>query len=131
MAAPFVSGAAALLLAQDNSLSSSDVQNILQQTAVDLGPTGRDNQFGYGMLDIKAGLEFLVTKPTATIIPTSAQSSPTPDESGDSCFKKAQLGDYNCDGSINQADFTKWLDDAKTEIDLRFFEWIRRAFFNG
>ncbi|MBT5421137.1 MAG: S8 family serine peptidase, partial [Candidatus Cloacimonetes bacterium] len=52
MAAPFVSGAIALLLAVDPGLDFSEVRGRLISTADDLGVEGFDNIFGNGMLDV-------------------------------------------------------------------------------
>jgi hypothetical protein len=56
-AAPFVAGAAALLLGQDNSLSRADIRGILQASCTDLGPTGWDTEYGSGRLNILAALQ--------------------------------------------------------------------------
>lgn len=50
--AAMVSGAAALVLASQPSLSNTDVINRLQSTADDLGAQGRDNTFGYGRINL-------------------------------------------------------------------------------
>jgi len=55
-AAPHVSGLAALLLSQNPALSNQDVRDLMCGTAVDLGPTGRDNEYGYGRIDALAAL---------------------------------------------------------------------------
>ena len=52
-----VSGVAALLLSLQPNLTNSDVRNILFSTAHDLGPTGKDNTFGYGLVDAYAALK--------------------------------------------------------------------------
>ncbi len=54
MAAPYVSGVAALLLS--NGVSPSQIRNRLTSTAVDLGPTGKDNTYGYGLVDAYGAL---------------------------------------------------------------------------
>lgn len=52
-----VSGVAALLLSLNPNLTNSEVRNILFSTAHDLGPTGKDNTFGYGLVDAYAALK--------------------------------------------------------------------------
>ena len=52
MAAPLVSGLAALLLAVDPSLTPDQVEGIMASTAVDLGPTGWDQDYGWGRIDL-------------------------------------------------------------------------------
>jgi hypothetical protein len=51
MAAPCVAGVAALLKAKSPSLSPAEIRSILEDSAVDLGETGFDPQFGYGRID--------------------------------------------------------------------------------
>jgi subtilisin family serine protease len=50
-AAAHVSGVAALILERKPDLSPEDVRKILLATAKDLGPKGRDDQFGAGLID--------------------------------------------------------------------------------
>ena len=49
MAAPYVSGVAALLASQ--GLSATQIRQRIESTATDLGPAGRDNYYGYGLTD--------------------------------------------------------------------------------
>ena len=52
-----VSGVAALLLSLQPNLTNSEVRNILFSTAHDLGSIGKDNTFGYGLVDAYAALK--------------------------------------------------------------------------
>ncbi|MGP3778339.1 S8 family serine peptidase [Halanaerobium saccharolyticum] len=54
MAAAHVSGAAALLL--ESGVSSTNIRSRLTSTAVDLGLEGKDNLYGYGLLDVYGAL---------------------------------------------------------------------------
>jgi thermitase len=49
--APLVAGVAALVLSANPSLSGQQVQNILCQSADDLGLTGRDTSYGWGRVN--------------------------------------------------------------------------------
>lgn len=51
MATPHVSGAAALAWEANPLLSNAEVRALLQSTADDLGAAGKDNLFGYGLVD--------------------------------------------------------------------------------
>ena len=65
MATPHVAGAVALLLAY--GVSPDNVQDILQDSATDLGSSGYDTTYGYGLLDIEAAFVSIggdVTPPT-------------------------------------------------------------------
>lgn len=51
MAAPHVSGTAALVWSRDTSLTNANVRCILRGTADDLGVPGTDDEYGFGRLD--------------------------------------------------------------------------------
>jgi thermitase len=53
-AAPMVSGVAALLASQNRS--AAQVRQRIQSTATDIGPAGRDNLFGTGLLNARAAV---------------------------------------------------------------------------
>ena len=55
-AAPAVAGAAALLAAVRPTLTPEQRFDILRTSARDVDPTGRDDNTGYGLLDVKAAL---------------------------------------------------------------------------
>jgi serine protease len=57
MAAPHVSGLAALMLSY--GFAPSQVRTAMQATAVDLGPSGRDDTYGYGRVNAYAALRWL------------------------------------------------------------------------
>jgi len=54
MAAAYVSGFAALMIARDDSLAPSQLRKVMEATATDLGPPNRDPQFGAGRVDATA-----------------------------------------------------------------------------
>ena len=56
MAAPFVSGEAALIWSQHPDWSTDQVMQILKTGVRDLGAPGRDNAYGYGLVDVKLAL---------------------------------------------------------------------------
>lgn len=53
MATPHVSGVAALAFEQNPFMTNAEIRSLLQNTADDLGAVGRDNSFGYGLVDAK------------------------------------------------------------------------------
>jgi PKD repeat protein len=57
MATPHAAGVAALVLQTNPSFSPTQVRNILQSTAVDLGTAGFDTIYGYGRVDAYAAYE--------------------------------------------------------------------------
>lgn len=54
MATPYVSGVASLLLAK--GVAPDQVESRLKETAVDLGPQGYDEQYGFGLVDAYGAL---------------------------------------------------------------------------
>lgn len=58
--APYVSGVAALASACKPSINASEFTNALKAASIDLGSSGFDNYYGYGLLDAKRTLEYLL-----------------------------------------------------------------------
>lgn len=57
MAAPHVAGTAALVIEANPGLANAEVRQILQNTAVDLDPSGRDTWSGFGLVDALAAVQ--------------------------------------------------------------------------
>ncbi|HUH07517.1 MAG TPA: S8 family serine peptidase [Egibacteraceae bacterium] len=58
-AAPYVAGVAALALTEQPGLTPDQVEALLEQTAKDKGPAGRDNTYGWGLVQAGAALNHL------------------------------------------------------------------------
>ena len=58
MAAPHVTGVAAMMM-QQGIKSPAAIEAVMEQYAVDLGAPGRDNSFGFGLIDARAALRGL------------------------------------------------------------------------
>jgi len=80
VAAAHVSGVAALLLERNPKLDAAQLREILQTTAKDLGPRGRDDDYGWGLVDPYRALQALDASsvPTASVHPDSQRVSATP-----------------------------------------------------
>jgi|GEM_PF-559962 len=48
-AAPFVSGVAALMMAANPTMTNAEIRDLMHQNAIDLGESGRDIKYGYGL----------------------------------------------------------------------------------
>lgn len=82
MASPVVAGVAALLYAQNPSRTPAQVEQLLEQTAVDLGAAGWDQLYGWGRIDagqalIAGGNQNGIPVPTPTILPPTVPGPPT------------------------------------------------------
>ena len=56
MASPHVAGLAALLVSQMPNITPAQIEYIIRTTAKDIGNTGRDDSFGYGLIQPRAAL---------------------------------------------------------------------------
>ncbi len=59
MACPHVAGAVAVLREADPNATSEQVKFALMESAEDLGTTGEDNTYGFGLIDLNAALDIL------------------------------------------------------------------------
>jgi minor extracellular protease Epr len=56
MASSYVTGTAALVWALNANMTNTELRQKLDSTAIDLGLSGKDNQFGYGLVNAKNAL---------------------------------------------------------------------------
>lgn len=56
MSCPHVSGVVALMLSVNPDLTPKEVKDILTSTAIDLGDPGRDDEFGFGLVDAETAV---------------------------------------------------------------------------
>lgn len=73
MAAPHVTGAILLLKEAFPNVSPLKIVEALYESAIDLGPTGEDNKYGRGLIDVKAAFDLLSSQ---GLIPTPPVRSP-------------------------------------------------------
>ncbi len=79
MAAPLVSGLAALLVGEQPKLADPDaLRFLIQATASDRGPAGWDAGYGWGLINAGAALGALGGGVTPTSTPPSGDPTPTP-----------------------------------------------------
>jgi serine protease len=60
MATPHVSGVAAAVWSRVPTATNQDIRDALTATAQDLGTAGRDNTFGFGLVQAQAALDFVL-----------------------------------------------------------------------
>jgi len=75
--APHVAGAMALLLSAFPSLTPGEMEQAINESALDLGLTGADNAYGYGFIDVLATFAVLGGVSAETVSEPSAPSGPT------------------------------------------------------
>jgi subtilisin family serine protease len=67
--AAYVSGVAALVLQRAPALSPDQVRTTLQGTAKDLGPVGKDPEFGFGLVDAYAAIMAVQASGASAVLP--------------------------------------------------------------
>ena len=77
-AAAYVSGLAALLIDRNPGITPDGVRAVLTATAHDLGPKGRDDQFGAGLVDALAAVQAVSRSMTAGAAKTEAIPTAAP-----------------------------------------------------
>lgn len=65
LSSAFISGVVALLIARNPDISAADIRATLASTARDLGPKGRDDQFGAGQADAFSAVSAVAPAPLA------------------------------------------------------------------
>lgn len=154
MAAPHVTGLVALMFAADPSLTPARVKQILESTSVDLGPAGRDIQFGSGRIDAEAALKAVsnggplpTAQPTAIPIPTSRPiptTRPTsipiptlrptaiPTSKPIPTIGNSNEADFDRNGRVDLADFNQWrLAYLSGNSTLKYFNIWRIAYLKN
>ncbi|HEY5518304.1 MAG TPA: S8 family serine peptidase, partial [Cellulomonas sp.] len=74
MATPHVAGVAALVESARGAMTPDELTSVLEGTATDLGPAGRDDAYGYGLVRADAAVLTPTPSPTPTPTPTPALS---------------------------------------------------------
>jgi len=103
MATPHVSGVAALVWSTNASCTNSEIRSALNGSAIDLGPAGRDNAYGFGLVqadDATALLDCGGAEPppgpggTCELLPQGASCSSDSECCSSSC--KGKPGSKTC-----------------------------------
>jgi len=99
MAAPHVAGVAALILSHDPTMSNSELRELLNTTADDLGAPGRDDSFGHGRVD---AYECLLSEfPDIWVYPSSMDIRVAPGSESDVVLTIGNNGDTVLDCTIS------------------------------
>ncbi len=77
-ATAIIAGAAALVRSRFPTMSAADVVHRLTATADDKGPPGRDDEYGYGVVNLVKALTADVAPLTPSATPTAVAAQPSP-----------------------------------------------------
>lgn len=99
MATPHVAGVAALVWNNQPSATAADIRSAMNSTAEDLGTTGRDHSYGYGLVNARRALDSLQATPPPpppTCTPTETVETSCNDGIDNDCNGFADSDDTSC-----------------------------------
>jgi serine protease len=97
MATPHVSGVAALVWSNFPGKTNADIRNALQSTAQDLGAAGRDNSYGWGLVQARAAYDLLAGSGGSCTVTENPEVSCS-DGLDNDCDGAADSNDTDCQG---------------------------------
>lgn len=95
MATPHVAGVAALLLSYAPELDQNAIYDILLATVEDLGAPGHDEEYGHGLMNARAALEYLIN--------VTGDAAFAPSSSGDGAAGGVTTGGDGASGPMGRA----------------------------
>jgi hypothetical protein len=115
MATPHVSGVAALVWSANPDRSNAEIRAAMTETAFDLGSTGLDNAYGYGLVQAADAIAYLGGGPVneAPVVTISSPADGATFDSGESIAFVGSADDYE-DGDLS-ADLV-WTSSIDGEI---------------
>ncbi|MBR3861474.1 MAG: S8 family serine peptidase [Oscillospiraceae bacterium] len=99
-ATPLVSGAVAVLLGMDASLTPAQIREILAQSAVDRGEPGYDTAYGYGILSVGGSIQALFAGGDCYIAESRSGSTRIFNRTGEDLDCLCLLAEYREDGAL-------------------------------
>jgi subtilisin family serine protease len=131
MATPHVAGVAALIWSFNPNLTNLEIREALTATALDLGVAGRDNLFGYGLVQAKDALQFLGGG-SEDYPPSVTLTNPTNGATVEGSI--SVTADASDDNGVTQVEF--FVDGTSVGVDSNGIdgwtaEWDTTAYANG
>ena len=99
-ATPLVSGAVAVLLGMDASLTPAQIREILAQSAADKGEPGYDTAYGYGILSVGGSIQALFAGGDCYIAESRGGSTRIFNRTGEDLDCLCLLAEYREDGAL-------------------------------
>ncbi|MGA2172022.1 MAG: S8 family serine peptidase [Sedimentisphaerales bacterium] len=132
-ACPHVAGVAALVFAAgDYNITPTEVSNILFDSAQNLGQPGRDDIFGYGLVNANAALQSICAAPSP---PTSVSASDgtyadkvrvTWDSvSGATSYEVWRSTDSSSSSASKLGNYTSPFDDSSVTPGTTYYYWVK------
>ena len=142
MAAPHVSGVAALVWSHHEGCSNADVRNALVAGATDLGGPGRDGSYGHGLVDAMASADLLGDADGCTVSRPPEFVASAIENGSLETIASGSYGDefrYSLTVPVGASDLRiiMWGEGGDADLHVRFGDtpavdiWDCRPFING
>lgn len=118
MASPHVAGVAALVWSNNISCTAAQVRQALTATALDLGTSGRDDYYGYGLVQAKAASDYLASNCGGTPPVTGNELQKGVAETGLSGDSRGDTIEYTIEVPEGATDLTVDLSGSNGDADL-------------
>jgi subtilisin family serine protease len=131
---PVAAGAAALVMAANPKLSSLQVEQILFSTSVDLGAAGRDEQYGYGRVDVGAAVRVALNAAGSGATDTQAPSASISAPVAGSTLSGVVSVNVTASDNIGVSKVELWVNGKLLATDSAApfgFSWDSKATANG
>ena len=129
---PITAGVIALMMSANPQLSSTDIENLLFTTAVDLGSSGKDIYYGYGRVDAAAAV--LAAKNATPTVDSTAPSTSIIDPLGGATVSGLIPVDVDATDNIGVARVELWINNTNIATDTSSpfaFSWDTTGAANG
>ena len=106
MATPHVAGVAALVWSHHDAATAAQIRSALQVTAANLGPAGRDNSYGYGLVQAAAAVDYLDANSGG-----GGDPEPEPNKPPSASFTHSCIGlecDFTFSGNDSDGNVVSW-----------------------
>ncbi|MDR0357421.1 MAG: S8 family serine peptidase, partial [Clostridiales Family XIII bacterium] len=120
MACPHISGVVALMLSINPSLSNDRICRILYNTSTDLGDKGRDDKYGYGLVNAEAAVKDSLALKNGTLASVAAKLN----TNETSIAIEAKIKPYLID--VSKVQFAVW-GNAGGQNDLKWYTATKKG----
>ena len=115
--APYVTAAAAVMLSIDDTLTPSDIMEILAVTAADKGDRGYDEYYGAGILNLGGCVRYL-TGTVCRLLPVTGAASRVLNNSGTDVDCTYYLAEYDENGACVKVDAYELTIPANGSVEI-------------
>lgn len=129
---PIVAGAIAQMMSANSRLSSTEIENLLFSTAIDLGAVGRDSYYGYGRVNAAAAVQ--AAQSAMPVQDSEAPSVAIIDPLGGATVSGLVPVDIDVSDNVSVTRAELWVNNTSVAVDssLPFaFTWDSSGVQNG